>query len=178
MVKREAKTGRAVKRKKKRVEHCKRLSIKDIFKDLDKDEKPDSFEVNFRMDGLDDNDDHIVIQIIRIGYTPCHIGGERAWLVCPNCEKRTYYLYHHQRTKELNCRNCCRLTYESRQRHTEDKFENYEKLIREKRKLISRLEKTRKKEKESELKKRIIELEFQISDFQIKLLSRLNSKFP
>lgn len=45
-----------------------------------------------------------------ITHSPCHLGAERPWFVCPNCQQRVgiLYLWHTPR-----CRKCARLVYAS-----------------------------------------------------------------
>jgi hypothetical protein len=43
--------------------------------------------------------------------TPCHLGGERTWFVCPRCKRRAAILYLYRRT--LDCRRCQDLVYQT-----------------------------------------------------------------
>ena len=43
-----------------------------------------------------------------LSYTPCHMGGQRAWFVCPSCQKRAAILYG---KRVFACRKCCELVY-------------------------------------------------------------------
>ena len=45
---------------------------------------------------------------IGLSYTPCHMGGQRAWFVCPSCQKRAAILYG---KRFFACRKCCELVY-------------------------------------------------------------------
>ena len=45
---------------------------------------------------------------IGLSYTPCHMGGQRAWFVCPSCQKRAAILYG---KRVFACRKCCELVY-------------------------------------------------------------------
>ena len=45
---------------------------------------------------------------IGLSYTPCHKGGQRAWFVCPSCQKRAAILYG---KRVFACRKCCELVY-------------------------------------------------------------------
>ena len=60
---------------------------------------------------------------VRIVTTRCHFGGRRYWFVCPNplCGRRCRFLYLGGSTSRFECRECQRLSYESRQKHR-DKF--------------------------------------------------------
>ena len=46
-----------------------------------------------------------------------HFGGQRYWLVCPNCNKRVGKLYRPRLTDRFECRHCHCLTYTSSQIH-------------------------------------------------------------
>jgi len=52
-------------------------------------------------------------QTIKFDYTHCNYGGQRAWFLCPNCERRVTTLY--SVGKHFFCRHCCNLTYASQQ---------------------------------------------------------------
>ena len=58
--------------------------------------------------GGQDKQDHSYY--IGLSYTPCHLGGRRAWFRCPTCQKRVAMLYG--RTV-FACRKCCNLVYPS-----------------------------------------------------------------
>lgn len=49
-----------------------------------------------------------VTEQINFGYTRTNFGGQRQWLLCPECERRCGKLYGVGRFK---CRRCLRLTY-------------------------------------------------------------------
>jgi len=48
---------------------------------------------------------------IRLTYTPCHYGGERVWMLCPNCWRRCAKIY--LAGKYPACRKCYNLAYYS-----------------------------------------------------------------
>lgn len=50
-------------------------------------------------------------QSVPLALTPCHYGGYRNWLVCPNCTRRVVVLCF--ASMGFYCRHCCRLAYES-----------------------------------------------------------------
>lgn len=50
-------------------------------------------------------------QAIRLAYTPCHFGGGRPWLTCPQCQRRAGLLY--MRWGRFACRLCQRVAYAS-----------------------------------------------------------------
>nr|WP_313404000.1 hypothetical protein [Pseudomonas sp.] len=55
---------------------------------------------------------------VAISWTPCHLGGERPWLHCPNCERRVLKLYG---GAVFTCRHCMRLNYPSQQASKRDR---------------------------------------------------------
>jgi hypothetical protein len=57
-------------------------------------------------------------QVVRLTSTPCHLGGQRPWWLCPDCGRRVAVLYGPFRF--YACRNCHQLAYESQR---EDRFE-------------------------------------------------------
>src|SRR3974390_3258706 len=52
-------------------------------------------------------------QRVALSWTPCHLGGKRAWAVCPRCSRRVAILF--DRGGQFAWRACGRLTYLSRQ---------------------------------------------------------------
>lgn len=50
-------------------------------------------------------------QRVRLEYTPCNMGGERAWFGCPVCHRRCAVLF--MRAKRFACLKCQRLAYSS-----------------------------------------------------------------
>lgn len=71
--------------------------------------------------------------LIKVISTPCHLGGIRWWFFCPLvvngklCERRCRILYLPRGEKYWGCRECHKLSYESRQNHR-SKF--YEELVK------------------------------------------------
>lgn len=55
---------------------------------------------------------------VKIDWTPCHLGGERPWLVCPSCGGRAAKLYS---GSVFACRHCMRLNYPSQQANKRDR---------------------------------------------------------
>ena len=51
-------------------------------------------------------------QRVALSWTPCHLGGKRAWAVCPRCSRRVAVLF--DRGGQFACRTCQELTYSSR----------------------------------------------------------------
>ena len=66
--------------------------------------------LNFRsrMRGDDWED---VEQFIAFDYSPCHYGGKRIWLSCPNCFSRVTCVYGGE--EHFWCRQCYELNYQS-----------------------------------------------------------------
>jgi len=54
---------------------------------------------------------------VPIIWTPCHLGGERPWFLCPCCGRRVAKLYAH---RIFACRHCLRLNYRSQQASKRD----------------------------------------------------------
>lgn len=65
----------------------------------------ESVRLEFWRDGRDCE------QTIRLGYTPCPLGGERVWFSCPGCGGRCAVVY--LRGTRFACRKCQRLSYPS-----------------------------------------------------------------
>lgn len=53
-----------------------------------------------------------------ITWTPCHLGGERPWFLCPCCARRVAKLYG---GTVFACRHCLRLKYRSQQASKRDR---------------------------------------------------------
>ncbi|XFB08130.1 hypothetical protein AAGT13_09390, partial [Azotobacter salinestris] len=47
---------------------------------------------------------------VPVTWTPCHLGGERPWFLCPYCGRRVAKLYLQS---VFACRHCLRLNYAS-----------------------------------------------------------------
>jgi len=70
--------------------------------------------------------------IIPVVSTRCNYGGKRWWFICPpvvgrSCQRRRRIVYMPPGAEYFGCRECHRLTYESRQRHREKFYEGFEK---------------------------------------------------
>jgi hypothetical protein len=71
--------------------------------------------------------------IIPVVSTPCTYGGTRWWFICSlavngrSCQRQCRIVYMPPGAKYFGCRECHRLTYESRQRHRERFYEGFEK---------------------------------------------------
>lgn len=58
---------------------------------------------------LKDTDYYVNVFNIKKDYTICNYGGEREWLICPQCNKRRLTLYF--AGNSLRCRSCACLIY-------------------------------------------------------------------
>lgn len=58
---------------------------------------------------LKDTDYYVKTFNIKKDYTICNYGGEREWLICPQCNKRRLTLYF--ASNSLRCRSCAYLIY-------------------------------------------------------------------
>lgn len=71
--------------------------------------------------------------VIPVVSTRCNYGGQRWWFICPLvvngqiCQRRCRIVYMSPGAEYFGCRECHRLTYESRQRHREKFYEGLEK---------------------------------------------------
>ncbi|MGV8889810.1 MAG: hypothetical protein ACOH2P_17580 [Pseudomonas sp.] len=54
---------------------------------------------------------------VQISWTPCHLGGERPWFLCPRCHRRVANLYG---GASFDCRHCQGLNYRSQQANKRD----------------------------------------------------------
>jgi len=55
---------------------------------------------------------------VPITWTPCHLGGNRPWFLCPCCGRRVAKLYS---SALFACRHCLRLNYRSQQANKRDR---------------------------------------------------------
>ena len=61
-------------------------------------------------------DGETTISQIELVTTRPHLGGERPWFVCPNCDRRVGKLYGRPELKGFACRICLKLVYYSQYR--------------------------------------------------------------
>jgi len=97
---------------------------------------PSSLDISYTFDASFTGTAHYHNQTVGVVSTPCNYGGVRWWFLCPtdsdkNCVQRCRILYlpHEHEETAFGCRECHRLTYESRQRHREGHYENLEKPL-------------------------------------------------
>ena len=87
--------------------------------------------VSYRLTGCHDSLFQDVSIPVSLTSTPCYLGGERIWFLCPDCNRRVGVLYvdGHQ----VSCRHCLRLTYSCQREQP------FDRAIRRKQKLNTRL---------------------------------------
>lgn len=73
-----------------------------------------------------------VREIVQLGRTPCHYGGQRPWFLCPGCGRRVALLY--AAGPRFRCRHCYQLPYASQNETDMDR------MARKARKIRRRLE--------------------------------------
>jgi hypothetical protein len=71
-----------------------------------------------------------VDEIILLTSTPCHMGGERLWFLCPGCGRRAAKLYGY--SPHFLCRSCCQLSYASQQETVLDRANRKARKLRRK----------------------------------------------
>ncbi len=59
-------------------------------------------------------------QWIRLTKTPCQLGGNRDWFLCPSCDKRMAILYY--RANRFACRRCQQISYQSQALSPDDRL--------------------------------------------------------
>ena len=94
--------------------------------------------------------------VVPVESTRCNYGGRRWWFICPLvvngqiCQRRCRIVYMPPGVEYLGCRECHRLTYESRQRHREKFYEGFEKpykILKAAREELAKVRSWKKKEK-------------------------------
>jgi hypothetical protein len=58
-------------------------------------------------------------QDLRVVWSPCRFGGDRAWVICPHCSSRRLFLYFVR--GGLTCRTCGKLAYTSQSEDLSDR---------------------------------------------------------
>lgn len=61
-----------------------------------------------------------VEEVIELARTACNFGGERIWMLCPQCDRRVLLLYG--AGKYFLCRHCHHLTYATQQEREKDRL--------------------------------------------------------
>lgn len=65
--------------------------------------------LTFQVDGMEVDEDGKV-DVINLTWRPCHLGGQRPVMHCPQCSRAVYLLY---RRRQWACRQCAQLAYGS-----------------------------------------------------------------
>lgn len=121
--------------------------------------------------------------VIPVTSTPCNYGGKRWWFLCPlaansyACHRRVRIVYLPPGANYFGCRECHRLTYESRQRHREKFYEGFEKPFKIIDAAQKELAKARFKEKRGKLWRRLSDAQATIEGFQDNLNCRSRKSF-
>jgi len=116
--------------------------------------------------------------IIPVVATPCNYGGKRWWYVCPlvvdghSCRRRCRIVYMPPGAEYFGCRECHRLTYESRQRHREKFYEGFEKPYKVAEALQEELSRARSWKKKEKIWRRLSGAHAAIENFESILTSR------
>ena len=84
--------------------------------------------LNYRYRPIDGEWEDVKETVI-FDWTVCNYGGKRAWLLCPNCNRRVAVLYGASRY--FLCRHCYNLTYKSQQVQRYDRLMMKAQAIRE-----------------------------------------------
>lgn len=111
--------------------------------------------------------------------TPCTFGGKRWWYICPlvlngdPCHRRCRIVYLPPRSKYFGCRKCHQLTYESRQRHREKFYEEFEKPFKTMRAIDDKLARTRSWEKKAVMLRKQLQAAETIENYTDTLINRL-----
>lgn len=83
------------------VEHAQRVSIDNLVRKAKSDLKRRLVEAQVEVLGAK----------IDLSTTKTRFNGERLWFLCPQCSKRTNYIYNHPITSALGCRHCLGFKY-------------------------------------------------------------------
>jgi hypothetical protein len=152
-------TGRTVRNRKVRVDKCHRLDITQLRRDGALVPTPDRawlYRQEFTWGNseallavvTDSGQPVAVVVVHEIGgtgkrhaypveltSTPCNYGGSRLWFLCPlvagdgACRRRCRTLFLPYGASHFGCRECHRLTYESRQRHRDHWYEGFGRML-------------------------------------------------
>jgi len=112
--------------------------------------------------------------------TPCNYGGKRWWYICPlivngrSCRRRCRIVYMPTGSEYFGCRECHQLTYESRQRHRENFYEQFEKPYKTAHAAHEKLAKARSWEQKEKLWRKLSRAHAAIESFE----NMLNKRTP
>lgn len=68
-------------------------------------------------------------EVVSFDRTACNYGGQRIWLLCPQCRRRVVLLYG--AGQYFLCRHCHKLTYATQQERRQDRFMRKARELRE-----------------------------------------------
>ncbi len=117
--------------------------------------------------------------IIPVISTPCNFGGKRWWYICQlvvngePCRRRCRIVYLPPRSKYFGCRKCHQLTYESRQRHREKFYEEFEKPYKSMMAIDERLGRTRSWEKKVAMWRKQLQAAQKIENYADMITNRI-----
>ena len=117
--------------------------------------------------------------IVPVESTPCNYGGKRWWFVCPlvvdgcKCQRRCRIMYLPPGTEYFGCRECHRLTYESRQRHRDWFYEGLEKPLAMVLTAQAEFSRVRSRKKKTEIIHKLSLANAALENFDKKLSKRL-----
>ena len=123
--------------------------------------------------------------IIPVISTRCNYGGKRWWFVCPlvvngqPCKRRSRIVYMPSGAEFFGCRECHRLTYESRQRHREKFYEGFEKPYKAIESMQLKLPRTKSLAKREKLWRKLLHAHAAIENYNNNLIyniKRISSK--
>ena len=103
--------------------------------------------------------------------TPCYFGGKRWWFICPlvangqACQRRCRIIYLPPGAEYFGCRECHRLTYESRQRHREKFYEGFSKPYKVVKAALEKLDKVRSWKKKEKIWRKLFRAQAAIKNF-------------
>jgi len=116
--------------------------------------------------------------LIPIVSTRCNYGGRRWWFICPlvvngrACQRRCRIIYMPPSAEYFGCRECYRLTYESRQRHREIFYEGFEKPYKIAKVAQEEIARARSLEKKEKIWRKLSRAQAAIESFENILTSR------
>jgi hypothetical protein len=119
--------------------------------------------------------------IIAVVSTPCNYGGKRWWFICPlvangrACQRGCRIIYLPPGAEYFGCRECHRLTYESRQRHREKFYEGFAKPYKVVEAALEKLDRVRSWEKKEKIWRKLFRAQTAIKNFD-NILTRRNPK--
>ena len=114
---------------------------------------PTGLRFMFSITDKDTCDQKAYDYIVSVTATLCNYGGKRWWFTCPlmvnghGCQRRSRIIYMSPGAECFGCRECHRSTYESRQRHREKFYEDFEKPFKAVEAAQDKLARTRSEKK-------------------------------